>query len=170
MGSRNNVNISADNGLLRDDINPLPGPMWWFITRGLWHLFEFKFSGYELTKYIYRSFISNYKLFSPKNNELPEVDILILIGHEWHWKNHKLTMHYSDVIMNTMASGITSLAIVYSSVYSGADQRKHQSSASLAFHRWPVNSPHKGPVTRKMFPFNGVIMECLFRIHSPKQV
>ena len=59
--------------------------------------------------------------------------------------------------MTAMASQITSLAIVYSTVYSGADQRKHQSSASLAFvrgiHRWPVNFPHKGPVTRKMFPF-----------------
>ena len=47
-------------------------------------------------------------------------------------------------------------------VYSGADQRKHQSSASLAFvrgiHRWPVNSPHEGPVTQKMFPFDDVIM------------
>ena len=47
-------------------------------------------------------------------------------------------------------------------VYLGADQRKHQSSASLAFvrgiHRWPVNSPHKGPVTRKMFPFDDVII------------
>ena len=52
--------------------------------------------------------------------------------------------------------------IAYSTVYSGADQRKHQSSASLAFvrgiHRWPVNSPHNGPVTRKMFPFDDVIM------------
>ena len=71
--------------------------------------------------------------------------------------------HYSDVIMSTMASQITSLAIVYTTVYSGADQRKHQSSASLAFvrgiHRWPVNSPHKGPVTRRMFPFDGVIMD-----------
>ena len=61
-----------------------------------------------------------------------------------------------------MASPITSLMIIYSTVYSGADQRKHQSSASLAFvmgiHRWPVNSPHKGPVTRKMFPFDDVIM------------
>ena len=55
--------------------------------------------------------------------------------------------HYSDAIMGSMASQITSLAIVYSIVYSGADQRKHQSSASLAFvrgiHRGPVNSPHK---------------------------
>ena len=51
----------------------------------------------------------------------------------------------------------------YSTVYSGADQRKHQSSVSLAFvlgiHRWPVNSPHKSPVTRKRFPFGDVIMK-----------
>ena len=43
--------------------------------------------------------------------------------------------HYNDVIMTTMASQITSLTVVYSIVYSGADQRKHQSSASLAFGR-----------------------------------
>ena len=64
--------------------------------------------------------------------------------------------------MRAMASQITSLTIVCSIVYLGADQRKHQSSASLAFvrgiHRWPVNSPNKGPVTRKMFPFDDVIM------------
>ena len=63
----------------------------------------------------------------------------------------------------TMASQVTSLTIVYSSVNSGTGQRKHQSSASLAFvrgiHRWLLNSPHKGPVTRNMFPFDGVIME-----------
>ena len=61
-----------------------------------------------------------------------------------------------------MASQITSLMIVYSTVYSGADQRKGQSFAPLAFvrgiHRWPVNSPHKGPVTRKFFPFDEVTM------------
>ena len=64
--------------------------------------------------------------------------------------------------MGAIASQITSLTIVYSTVYSDADQRKHQSSASLAFvwgiHRGPVNSPHKWPVTRKMFPFDDVIM------------
>ena len=69
--------------------------------------------------------------------------------------------HYNDVIMGALASQITSLAIVYSIVYSDAD-KKNQSSASLAFvrgiHRWPVNSPHKGQVTRKMFPFDDVIM------------
>ena len=70
--------------------------------------------------------------------------------------------HYGDVIMRVVASHITSLAIVYSTVYLGADQRKHQTSESLAFvrgiNRWPVNSPHKGPVPRKMFPFDDVIM------------
>ena len=64
--------------------------------------------------------------------------------------------------MGAIASQITSLTIVYSTVYSGADQSKHRNSASLAFvwgiHRGPVNSPHKWPVTRKMFPFDDVIM------------
>ena len=64
--------------------------------------------------------------------------------------------------MGPMASQITSLTIVYSIVYSGADQRKQQSSASLAFvrgiHRGPTNSPHKWLVTRKMLPFDDVIM------------
>ena len=64
--------------------------------------------------------------------------------------------------MSAIASQITSLAIVYSIVYSDADQRKH-STASLAFvrgiHRGPVNSPHKGPVTRKMFPVDDIIMK-----------
>ena len=73
--------------------------------------------------------------------------------------------HYSDVIMGTIASQITSLTTVFSAVYSDADQRKHQSSASLAFvrgvPRGPVNSPHKWPVTRKMFPFDDVLMQSV---------
>ena len=68
-----------------------------------------------------------------------------------------------DAIMSAMTSPILSVSIVYSAVCSGADQRKHQNFASLAFvrgiHHWPVNSPHnEGPVTRKMFPFDDVIM------------
>ena len=65
--------------------------------------------------------------------------------------------------MGTIVSQITSLTIVFSTVYSDADQRKDQSSASLAFvqgiYRGPVNSPHKWPVTRKMLPFDDVIMK-----------
>ena len=65
--------------------------------------------------------------------------------------------------MSMMASQNTSLTIVYSTIYSGADQRKGQSSTSLAIvrgiHWWPVNSPFNVPVTRKLFPFDDVIME-----------
>ena len=67
--------------------------------------------------------------------------------------------------MSTMVSQITTIWIVYSAVCLGADQRKHQSLASLAFvkaiYRWPVNSTHKRPVTWIMFPFDDVIMTHL---------
>ena len=78
-----------------------------------------------------------------------------------------LKRDYCDVIMAAMTSHITSITLVYSIVHSGTDQRKYQSSASLAFvrgiHRRPVNSPHKWPVTRKMFQFDDVIMGYIFR-------
>ena len=67
--------------------------------------------------------------------------------------------------MGMMASQITSHIIVYSTIYSGANKRKHISSMSLAFvwgiHWWPVNSLHKWAVKRKMFPFDDVIMVFL---------
>ena len=71
-------------------------------------------------------------------------------------------LHYNDVMMGTMDSQIVGVSIVCSAVCSRTDQRKYQNSASLAFvrgiHRWPMNSPHKWPVTQKMFPFDDVIM------------
>ena len=72
-----------------------------------------------------------------------------------HWFHFRaITFHHKDVIMGRIASQITSLTIVYSGVYSGADQRKHHSSESLAFvHKWPV--------TWKMFPFDDVIMSTV---------
>ena len=79
-------------------------------------------------------------------------------GNSWWIPLKSSNDHYGDVIMGTIAFQITSLTIVYSNVYSDADQ----SSASLAFvrgiHRRPVNSPHKCPVTRKMVLFDNVIM------------
>ena len=81
-----------------------------------------------------------------------------------YWNSTWSTMsaHYNDTIMSAMASQITDVSIVCLTVCSGADQRKHQSSASLAFvrriHRWWVDSPHKGPVMRKMFSFADVVM------------
>ena len=79
------------------------------------------------------------------------------------------TEHDSYVIMSAIASQITGVSSVSSAVCSGADRRKHQCSASLAFvrgiHRSPVNSPHKGPVTRKLFLFDDVIMDlCCYII------
>ena len=96
------------------------------------------------------------------------------------WPCYQLT-HYCVGIMGAVASQITNLTIVYLTVYSDADQRKHQSSASLAFvrgiHRRPVNSPRKWPVTRKMFPFDDVIMKSMIKlvltwysVHIPRSV
>ena len=86
--------------------------------------------------------------------------------HAWnvwlHYNAHLMVYHHNDVTMGAKASQITSLTIVNSIVNSDADQRKPQSSASLVFvsgiQQGPVNSPHKWPVTRKIFPFDDVIM------------
>ena len=93
----------------------------------------------------------------------------------WHlkeWRAPQGSQHRPTPLRwrhnGAVSSQITSLTIVYSTVYSDAYQRKHQSSASLAFvrgiHRRPVNSPHKWPVTRKMFPFDDVIMTTGYSI------
>ena len=80
-------------------------------------------------------------------------------------------LHYTDVIMSAMASQITGASIVYSTVCLCADQRKHQSSASLAFvwgiYRWPVNSTHKGPVTGKMCLKNRIAYSCPHLVMRP---
>ena len=74
---------------------------------------------------------------------------------------YSMRHHNSDVIISAMASQ-SGVSIVCSIVWSGTDQWKHQSYTPLAFvkgiHRWPVDSPHKGPVTSKMFLFDDVIM------------
>ena len=87
-----------------------------------------------------------------------------------YWRIYKVlrsqwvdyTLYYNDIIMSTMAFQITGVSTVCTTVCSGADQRKHQISASLAIvtgiHRWPVDFPHKGPLPPKMFPFDDVIM------------
>ena len=102
-------------------------------------------------------------------------NISILAGHKslqfpYKHKSAKC-LRWTALFMNShskinfpgaVAFQITSLTIICPTIYPGADQRKHQCSASLAFvrviHRWPVNSLHKGPGTRKMFPFDDVIM------------
>ena len=75
-----------------------------------------------------------------------------MINHNLGWCNfigraQDITSQYKDVIMSAMASKTTGFSIVCLSVYSGTDQRKHQTSTSLAFvrgiHRWLVDFPHK---------------------------
>ena len=73
-------------------------------------------------------------------------------------------VHYNDVTMTTMASHITSLTVVYSTVYSDADKKTSKlrvTGLCVGKSSGPVNSPHKWPVTRKMFPFDDVIMELV---------
>ena len=66
-----------------------------------------------------------------------------------------LLIHYSDIIMGADSSRITNITIVYSTVYSSRRSKK------TSKHRWPVNFPHKWPVTRKMFPFDDVIIYAI---------
>ena len=80
----------------------------------------------------------------------------------WKWRSNPIPhFHYIDVIMTTMASQITSLTVVYSIVYSDADKKTSKlrvTGLCVGNSPGPVNSPHKGPVTRKVFPFDDVIM------------
>ena len=88
------------------------------------------------------------------------------VGQYETYVQTNIIFHYNDVTMSAVTSQITSLTIVYSTVYLVADQRKYQSLASQAsvrgIHQWPVNSPHKGPVTGKMSPFDDVIIIYLW--------
>ena len=141
---------------------------------------------YKDNVFVYRNSLHNYmyktvvRLLEFKNKTYLWVsfqydDHLLRLGHVQDKGNIKIYIdisitswyHYSDVIMSTMASLITSLTSVYPTVHPGANQRTHQSSASLAFvrgiHRRSVNFPHKWPVTRKMFPFDDVIMMAIIR-------
>ena len=101
-------------------------------------------------------------ILRPKYSQQPRSILWLLLTCHTISSHNIDCAHYDDVKMGVMASQITSLTIVYSTVYSDADQRKHQSSASLAFvwgiHRGSANSPHKWPVTRNLFPFHDVIM------------
>ena len=108
------------------------------------------------------------------HHKMPLVQNIIIINRHNGVKFKKKPQHvgfrskyfsYSDVKMSAMASQIIGVSIVFSTVCWCTNQRKYQSSASLAFargiHRWPVDSPHRGPVTRKMFPFDDIIISLL---------
>ena len=107
-------------------------------------------------------------------NIIPVLSPMLIFSRKWaschiEYCNCKCWItHCNDDIMGAITSQITSPTIVYSIFNSGANQRKQQSSASLAFvwriHRRPVNSPHKWPVTRKKCPFGDVIMTSMCAI------
>ena len=120
-----------------------------------------------MQNYLYN--ISNIPIFA---NHIFDITVIFIsyIIYSKHLLYIHLRAHYDDVIMTMLESQITSLTVVYSIVYTGVQQRKHQSSASLAFvreiHRGPVNFPHKWPVTRQMFPFDDVIMCIIYSTKS----
>ena len=75
--------------------------------------------------------------------------------------------HYSDVLMGVMASQITGVLIICPTVCSGADEKASKlrvTGRCEGINRWPVDSPHKGPVSRKMFPFDDIIMHEHFSL------
>ena len=112
-------------------------------------------------------FTINAKMLLPRTAKLMWSTLLVCLFF------FSVNNHYSDGIMSAMASQITGVLTVFSAVCSGEDNRKHPRSASLTFvrgiHRWPVDPPHKGPVTRKMFPFDDVIM-TLRNVHDSPEM
>ena len=139
-------------------LTALSQTIWMFFDNSDCHYLIWNFQICVLTWWNYNNYIPQYydndKIYNMKETDLDQLYSILL---------YIIAMHYDDVIMGAIAFLITSLTIVYSTVYSDTDQRKHQSSASPAFawgiHRGPVNSPHKWPVTQKMFPFDDVIMD-----------
>ena len=108
----------------------------------------------SLSIYIY-IYIHIYISFNTRTQHNTNTNLVLVDTPKHHY-------HCCDVIRSAMAFLIPGVSFVCSIICFGADQRKHQSSTSLAFLRgnlrWPMDSPHKRPVTRKMFPFNDVIM------------
>ena len=117
---------------------------------------------------------SSLKILCPKGWSFwPVIDELKITHFSPRTRSRWNCIHNSDVIMVATASQITRLAIVYSTIFWRADERKHQSSVSLVYvrgiHRSPENSPHKWPLTRKMFPFDDVIMSlCVGPLCQPR--
>ena len=162
----------------------------WRAIWAMWCHFSKKITNVQLHAQIYNTYLDEFNvikfnapLTSQKMRVVRNCFLKMYLFHAWKlrvinitvygkfWLQSSVTQlismnrlfrHINDAIMGAIASQITNLTIVYSTVYWGADQRKHQSPASLVFvrgiNRWPVNSPHKWPVTRKMFPFDDVTM------------
>ena len=156
------VNIGSSNGLFPDGTKPILEPV---LTYSQWGPLTFICGQFNMRylRQLSRQLASNYLTFNKKNHTGTNEELMCRYVHRpicmlvCSGETQNLVSIYM-IFMNAVASQITSLTIVYSSVYWDVDQRKHQSSASLAFVRSPVNSPHKGPVTRNVLPFDDVII------------
>ena len=129
-------------------------PFAWLLAKG------FTDKSYLLSRYATNNYLSNWLYFSMVLSISVNMLLKFIVPRcsnficVWYSSDEN---RYSDVLIGAMVSQITSISIVYSTVYSGVDQRKYQSSASTA-SRWLVNSPHKGPVSRKILPFDDLII------------
>ena len=147
-----------DIGLLRIlySLSALTFIAWAYIT----------FSGVVFTKQVWFEFwwTCYYSIQSLNSS-------MLYVAHKmcvmWHMRcNHNAksnkNCNYPLDILQWRHNECYGVSFVCSSICSGADHRKHQSPASLAFvrgiHRSPMDSPHKAPVTQKMFPFDDVII------------
>ena len=151
LGNTSSQKYSQQGSFYQHGLTLLPAWINNYINYEMWYEITYPFPNFIGRAVLFWEWISNF---------IPH-----FIGHVITYPCQDIKLHhYNDVIMGAIVSQITSLTIVYSIVYSDANQRKHQSSASLSFvreiHRSPVNSPHKWPVMRKMFPFDDVIMPC----------
>ena len=141
--------------------NPLYTAIWYCVTlRSVQDSDKMTFILLKSTNHHDRVYIEGILPKGPYPPCLRMADRALLAGYPRHETVYLVhtdgrSHHYANVIMIVMASQITSLAIVYSIVYSDADQRKHQSSASLAFvrgiHRGPVNSRTNRQLRGKCF-------------------
>ena len=170
--------INSDNGLVPLRCQPIIWTNDDLLSTGPWELisvtYESRYNSYHTREIIWK-FMKFYQFVHVLNFLICKAQWLLWTVLLWfvtirfypviiqyYFTGTGVNHHHStDVIMSMMGSHITSLMIVYPTVYSGPDQRKHQSSTLLAFargiHRSPVNFPHKGPVMWKMFPFDDVI-------------
>ena len=147
----NLVNFGSGSDILPGNTKELPEPVLTNYHQGLWHslmvisqkilTLVFLAKVCKLQIYDYSSIYQGGK--DDWNQELP------------HWQSR----HYSDVIMSTMASQITSLTVVYSTMY--LRRRSNKTSKFRVTSLCEGNSQvtgefpaHKGPVARKMFPFD----------------
>ena len=82
-----------------------------------------------------------------------------------YWVTKPQSVHYSDVIMSMKASQTPASRLFTQPFYfrhrSKKTSKLRVTGLCVGNHRWPVNSPHKRPVTRKIFPFDDVIMGVL---------